>query len=119
MLSTTLIDKHDFFSMLDIEKWTSTNNRELLHYCMTYLAQAYDHKGVGSIKKERLREVFDSYGLSGPTLSEEELNMIVRNADVDGDGVVTLEDFRALVSAKQKGDAPGASDSSNIDGGKS
>lgn len=57
---------------------------------------------MGSIKKERLREVFDSYGLEGPTLSEEELNMIVRNADVDKDGVVTLEDFRALVAAQQK-----------------
>lgn len=28
--------------------------------------------------------------------------MIVKNADVDGDGVVTLEDFRALVAAQQK-----------------
>ena len=57
---------------------------------------------MGSIKKERLREVFDSYGLGGPTLSEEELNMIVRNADVDKDGVVTLDDFRALVAAQQR-----------------
>jgi Ca2+-binding EF-hand superfamily protein len=64
--------------------------------------QAYDSKGVGFIKKERLREVFDSCGLGGPTLTEEELNMIVKNADVDGDGVVTLEDFRALVAAQQK-----------------
>ena len=46
--------------------------------------------------------MFDSYGLGGPSLSEEELNMIVRNADVDRDGVVTLEDFRALVAAQQK-----------------
>ena len=46
--------------------------------------------------------MFDSYGLGGPALSEEELNMIVRNADVDKDGVVTLEDFRALVTAQQK-----------------
>jgi Ca2+-binding EF-hand superfamily protein len=29
--------------------------------------------------------------------------MIVRNADVDGDGVVTLEDFRTLVATQQKG----------------
>lgn len=29
--------------------------------------------------------------------------MIVRNADVDGDGVVTLEDFRALVAGQRKG----------------
>ena len=64
--------------------------------------QAYDIKGVGSIKKERLREVFDSYGLGGPSLSEEELSMIFRNADMDRDGVVTLEDFRALVAAQQK-----------------
>lgn len=67
-----------------------------------HLVKAYDNKGTGSIKKERLREVFDSYGLGGPILSEEELNMIVRNADVDRDGVVTLEDFRALVVAQQK-----------------
>lgn len=46
--------------------------------------------------------MFDSCGLGGPTLTEEELNMIVKNADVDGDGVVTLEDFRALVAAQQK-----------------
>lgn len=57
---------------------------------------------MGSIKKERLREVFDSYGLGGPTLSEEELDMIFRNADVDKDGVVTLDDFRALVVAQQR-----------------
>ena len=35
-------------------------------------------------------------------MSEEELNMIVRNADVDKDGVVTLDDFRALVAAQQR-----------------
>ena len=64
--------------------------------------QAYDHKGIGSIKKERLREVFDSYGLAGPNLSEEELDMIFRNADVDRDGSVTLEDFRALVAGQSK-----------------
>lgn len=46
--------------------------------------------------------MFDSYGLGGPSLSEEELNMIVRNADVDRDGVVTLEDFRVLIAVQQK-----------------
>jgi hypothetical protein len=40
--------------------------------------------------------------------------MIVKNADVDGDGVVTLEDFRTLVSAQQKGLLE-ESESSNID----
>lgn len=40
--------------------------------------------------------------------------MIVRNADVDGDGQVTLEDFRTLVSAQQKGSQEDT-ESSNID----
>lgn len=53
-----------------------------------------------SISSARLREVFSAYGLG--ELSEEEYRVLSRSADVDGDGRVTLADFRAMLSLADK-----------------
>jgi hypothetical protein len=42
-----------------------------------------------------LREVFASYGYG--ELSDSEVDVIIRAADVDGDGSISMEDFRYML----------------------
>ena len=63
--------------------------------------KTYDSKQHGSIKKERLKEIFATYQMNEADLKEEELDAILNLADVDGDGQVTLEDFRAMIKTQQ------------------
>ena len=57
--------------------------------------RAYDINNEGSIAPSRLKEVFFHFGFG--ELSDSELQILVRAADVDGDGVVSLEDFRYML----------------------
>ena len=63
--------------------------------------KTYDLKQQGSIKKERLKEIFATYQMNEADLKEEELDAILSLADVDKDGQVTLEDFRAMIKTQQ------------------
>jgi EF hand len=51
-----------------------------------------------------LKEIFESYGIGihSSALRDEDLNAIVHLADADGDGKITLEDFRAIVAKQQE-----------------
>ena len=62
--------------------------------------KAYDTKQTGCITKERLREIFATYQM-GEDISDEELNAILKLADVDGDGVVSMSDFKAMVTTQK------------------
>lgn len=55
----------------------------------------YDPDGDGFIPGKRLREVFSAYGFG--EMSEQEYQVLLRSADVDGDGQITLNDFRAML----------------------
>jgi hypothetical protein len=63
------------------------------------LCQAYDVNGEGRITPEKLREVFASYGYG--ELSDNEVDVIIRAADVDGDGVISMEDFRYMLDLQK------------------
>lgn len=61
------------------------------------VAQAYmtyDPEGKGFIAKEKLEDIFSTFGFG--ELTPDELGLLTKAADVDGDGVVSLSDFRLV-----------------------
>eukprot|EP01031_Cornospumella_fuschlensis_P025567 gene25567-30871_t len=57
--------------------------------------RAFDPEGTGRVNEDLLRSAFISFGLG--ELSDEELDILKRTADLDGDSQITLSDFRELV----------------------
>ena len=58
--------------------------------------RVYDPSATGVLDGDKLRKVFKTFGIGD--LTDEELEMLTKTADIDGDGVVSLKDFRQLVS---------------------
>jgi Ca2+-binding EF-hand superfamily protein len=56
----------------------------------------YDPKNEGCLSKGGLRKVFEA--LDMPLVSDDDLDTLFYVADVDKDGRVGLEDFRALLN---------------------
>jgi len=57
--------------------------------------RTYDPENKGHISKEKLTEVFGTLGFG--TISAEEHALLIKAADFDGDGVVSLKDFRFMM----------------------
>lgn len=57
--------------------------------------KAYDPDETGYVAREMLRFVFERLGFGA--LTDEDLNVLMACADVDGDGRIGLADFRALL----------------------
>mmetsp|Transcript_18269 Transcript_18269/g.30636 ORF Transcript_18269/g.30636 Transcript_18269/m.30636 type:complete len:250 (+) Transcript_18269:70-819(+) len=57
--------------------------------------KVFDPAGEGVISGDTLREAFVVYGMG--ELADEELEILIKTSDIDGDGVITLEDFRGMV----------------------
>ena len=56
----------------------------------------YDPDEEGSIPGSRLREIFSAYGFGD--MSETDYQVLLRTADADKDGKITIADFRAMLS---------------------
>ena len=57
----------------------------------------YDVNGDGFIDKFRLRDIFQSYGFDDMT--KDDMDILSKAADVDGDGKITLSDFRKMLES--------------------
>lgn len=57
--------------------------------------KVYDPEGKGFVEPALLRQVFERLGFGA--LSDEDLSLLVESADADGDGRISLNDFRGLV----------------------
>lgn len=57
--------------------------------------KAYDPKGLGAINDDKLRAIFAHFGFG--ELSNEEYDIIINSIDIDGDGVISLDDFRSVI----------------------
>ena len=55
----------------------------------------YDQNDEGTIDPERLREIFKIYGMTD--IADEDISLLVKTADIDGDGKISLEDFRIML----------------------
>jgi Ca2+-binding EF-hand superfamily protein len=62
--------------------------------------KVFDPRGEGGVDGDRLRAAFVSFGFG--ELSDEEFDILRRAADIDGDGNISLEDFRAMIEATAK-----------------
>lgn len=74
------------------------------------IRQAYDPEGTGFMDEEILKSIFDNLGFG--QLSDEDLAVLVEAADGDGDGRVSVEDFRGMCeSVGKRVNAPKDTDS--------
>lgn len=62
--------------------------------------KVFDPTNEGAIDGETLKQSFLAYGFG--ELSEEEFEILIRAADVDGDGLISLEDFRNMLEITNK-----------------
>eukprot|EP01039_Chlorochromonas_danica_P006952 gene6952-7692_t len=68
--------------------------------------RAFDPDGMGYINEDMLRQAFIAFGLG--ELSDEELDILKRTADLDGDSRITVDDFRNLLEGSAKKGGEGA-----------
>eukprot|EP01040_Poterioochromonas_malhamensis_P005308 gene5309-5692_t len=57
--------------------------------------RVFDPESKGVINEDKLRQAFISLGLG--ELSDEELDILKRSADVNSDGLISVEDFRDML----------------------
>lgn len=58
--------------------------------------RVFDVDGNGLIDREELRKVMSSLNES---LSEEELDAMIKEADINGDGQISFEEFKIMMGA--------------------
>ncbi|CAM9204921.1 unnamed protein product, partial [Discosporangium mesarthrocarpum] len=64
--------------------------------------KAYDPEGTGFIDPKVLHTIFQNLGFG--QINEEDLSILIEAADGDGDGKVSLEDFRGMCNFRKKGE---------------
>jgi calmodulin len=57
----------------------------------------FDADGNGFIDRDELRKVMSSLNES---LTEEELDAMIKEADINGDGEISFEEFKAMMGGK-------------------
>jgi Ca2+-binding EF-hand superfamily protein len=71
--------------------------------------KVYDPQGTGFVDHETLRSIFENLGYG--EITDEDLAVLVETADADGDGRISLDDFRGMLSMSKErlqGDAAAA-----------
>lgn len=56
---------------------------------------AFDPKGTGFVEADNMEQVFKTFGFG---LTEEEIKYVVKSADQDKDGRISLDDFRNMLT---------------------
>ena len=58
--------------------------------------KAYDPNNTGFVDTDTLRSIFESLGYG--ELTDEDLQVLIETADVDGDGRISLSDFQSMLA---------------------
>lgn len=58
---------------------------------------------TGGLSAQKLRDFFQGFGMG--ILTDEELAVLARTVDLDGDGIVSLEDFHNMFESREGGNA--------------
>lgn len=68
-----------------------------MYSCIFFIFfRVFDSNGNGFIDREELRKVMQSLNES---LSEEELDAMIKEADKNGDGQISFEEFKVMMGA--------------------
>ncbi len=67
-----------------------------IYYCLSH-RQVFDRDGNGFISAAELRHVMTNLG---EKLTDDEVDEMIREADVDGDGQINYEEFVKMMMAK-------------------
>ena len=62
--------------------------------------QVYDPQGTGFVDHETLRSIFENLGYG--EITDEDLAVLVETADADGDGKISVDDFRGMLSMSKE-----------------
>ena len=73
------------------------HQRFLYHPCYREAFKVFDSDGNGFINASELRQVMLNLG---EKLSEEEVEMMIKEADTNGDGLVNYDEFISMMNAK-------------------
>lgn len=65
-------------------------------FYLSLFCRVFDVDGNGLIDREELRKVMSSLNES---LSEEELDAMIKEADINGDGLISFEEFKIMMGA--------------------
>ena len=84
-------------------------DNELIDYDPVLEAFTYYSGGRNWVDPEAIRRVLEELSPGGPKVTDEDLDILIQNADLDGDGKIGLEDFRALLTADAEVSAAEAS----------
>ena len=58
--------------------------------------KAYDPNNTGFVDTDTLRSIFESLGYG--EITDEDLQVLIETADVDGDGRISLSDFQSMLA---------------------
>ncbi|KAI8141172.1 hypothetical protein BJV82DRAFT_179078 [Fennellomyces sp. T-0311] len=86
------IDFKEFLSMLTRQKNSVDRNQELAE---TF--KVFDVDGNGVISANELRDVMNSIG---EKITQAELEQMIQEADINGDGNINYEEFMKMLGAK-------------------
>ena len=99
-----LLDKRMKGSRLDIELFLNIVAEKYIDFANNSSSEdvinafrTFDKDGNGTIPADELRNVMTSIG---DVLSEEEVEEMIREADINGDGVIYYEDFVMTMASK-------------------
>lgn len=86
------VDFQEFMELMARKMKEGEMDEELVEAFKTF-----DKNGNGHITKEELRDVMLQYG---EKLTDEEVKLMFEETDIDGDGIISFEDFVLMMMAK-------------------
>merc|ERR1719167_1014772 len=91
------IDLEEFLEMMLAQSSSGLNNEKL---DIEDIFKVFDQNGDGLISGEELKLTMRSLG---ETLTEDEVGLMLEEADIDGDGKIDLQEFTRLLSGLPQG----------------
>ena len=83
--------------MINLLKWWKKNNEEDTEVEIINAFRVFDTESNGLISNQNLAHIIRTLG---ETLTDKEIEEIISEADVDGDGFINYEEFVRMMMAK-------------------